>query len=96
MRLRHTRESESAQLVIQEQLNHIYYPVTGQHKTYDKIKLWHPKIWITSMSNEIGQLASGVGGRMKSGTETIFLSINIKYLQEVRQHMPMQYVITEH
>ena len=25
------------------------------------------------MSNELGQLASGVGNRMKSGTETIFL-----------------------
>ena len=72
LHLRHTRAASVAQLVIQEHLNNLYHPVTGQCETYDKLKLRDPKLWITSMSNELGHLASGVGYRMESGTDTIF------------------------
>ena len=71
-RLRYTRASALAELVIQEHLNHIYHPVTGQHETYDKLKFRHPKRWIASMSNELGRFDSGVGDGMSSGTDTIF------------------------
>ena len=60
------------QLVTQDHLNHLYHPVTFQCETYEKLKLQHPKRWITSMYNELGCLASGVGDRMISGTYTIF------------------------
>ena len=46
------------------------------------------------MSNELGRLASGVGDIMKYGTKPFFVSI--KFLQEERQHISMQYVIIEH
>ena len=95
-RLWHTRAVTVAQLVIQEQINNTYHSVTGQSKSYDKIKLWHTKCWITSMSNELVQLDSGVGDRIKSGIETIFLSTNIKYLQEGRQHISIQSVIIDY
>ena len=38
-RLRHTRAAAVAQLVIQEHLNHLYHPVTGQQGTYDKLNI---------------------------------------------------------
>ena len=95
-RLWHTCAVTVAQLVIQEQINNTYHSVTGQSKSYDKIKLWHTKCWITSMSNELVQLDSGVGDRIKSGIETIFLSTNIKYLQEGRQHISIQSVIIDY
>ena len=50
-RLRHTHASSLAQLIIQYHLNHLYHPVIGEHKTYAKLNLRHPKIWITSMFN---------------------------------------------
>ena len=50
--------------MLQEHLNHLYHQFTGQRETYDKLKLQHPKRWITSMSNELGRLASGVGDIM--------------------------------
>ena len=40
--LYHTCSVALSQLVIQDYLNHIYHPVTGQRKNYDKIKLQHP------------------------------------------------------
>ena len=94
--LRHTFAEAVSQLLIQEHLNNLYYPVTCQCETYDKLKLRYPKRWITRMSNEIWHLASGVGDRMTSGTDTIFKSTIIKYQQEGRQHMPTQSVITDH
>ena len=59
--------------MIQEHLNHLYHQFIGQRETYDKLKLQHPKRWITSMSNELGRLASGVGDIMTYGIDTIFL-----------------------
>ena len=70
--LRHTCAASVAQLLIQIHLNHLYHPVTGQRETYEKLKLRRPKRWITSMSNELGHLASGVGERMASGRDTFF------------------------
>ena len=67
----HTHAAEGYQLVIQEHLNHNYHQVTGQHKNYNKLKLRHPKLWITSMSNELRQLDLVLGDIIKSGTETI-------------------------
>ena len=95
-RLGHTCTSAEAQLVIRDHLNRLYHPVTGQCKTYDKLNLWHPKLCITSMYNELGRLVSGVEDRMTSGTDTIFLSTRIKYQQEGRQNMPIQSMITGH
>ena len=54
--------------MIQDHLNHLYHPVTVQRETYEKLKLQHPKLWITSMSNELGCLASVVGDRIASRT----------------------------
>ena len=48
------------------------------------------------MSNELGRLDSGVGYRMTSRIEIIFLSKRIESQQEGSQHMPMQSVITDH
>ena len=95
-RLRQIHAEAVFQLVIQEHLNHLYHPVTGQCETYGKLKLRHPKFWITSMSHELGRLASGVGDIMTSGTDTIFLSTRIKSKQEGRQHIPMKSAITCH
>ena len=53
-------------------MNHIYHPVTGLRDKYDKLKLLNAERWTNRMSNELGRLASGVGYRKKSGTETIF------------------------
>ena len=80
-RLWHTRAASVSQFVIQEHLNNIYHTVTDQRETYDKLKLQHPKRWITSMYNELGRLASGVGDRIPSRIETIFKSIRIKSQQ---------------
>ena len=63
---------------IQEHLNRLYHPVTGQRETYEKIKLQQPKRWITILSNELGRLASGVRDIVTSGTDTIFLFTRIK------------------
>ena len=41
--LRNTHAAAVSQLFIQEHLNHLYHTVTSQRKTYDKIKLQHPK-----------------------------------------------------
>jgi hypothetical protein len=54
------------------QLNHIHHPVTGAKQTYNKLKISDPARWATSMANELGRLATVIGTRMPSGTETIF------------------------
>ena len=97
--LRHTSAAVVAKLVIQEHLNHIYHPVTGQFKNYDKPNLGHPKHWTTSMSNELGRLASDVWDRMKSSTETIFsihkhqvpAGRNVTYANKVCDYRPLKY-----
>ena len=72
-RLFHIRTASVDQLVIQEHLNHIFHRVSGKRKTYDKLKLWHPKRWITSASNELVQLDLCLLDRNKYGTEFIFI-----------------------
>ena len=95
-RLQRNRAAEVSQLVIQEHLNHIYHPVIGQCETYYKLNILHSKRWITSMPNDLGRLAPGVGDRITSGIDTIFLSTIIKSQQEGRQHIIMQSVIKGH
>ena len=92
--MHNTRAAAVSQMVIQEHLNHLYHPVTGQRENYDKLNLRHTKRYITTMFNELERLASGVGHRIKSGTDTIFLSIRINSHKEGRKHMLMQSVIT--
>ena len=81
LRPRNTRAAVVPQLVIQDHLNHLYNPVTVQRETYEKLKLQHPKRWITSMSNELGCLASVVGDRIASRTYIKKLSTRIKSQQ---------------
>ena len=71
-RLQHTGAAAVYQLVIQDHFHNLYHPVTVQHETYEKLKLKHTKLWIVSMSNELGRLDSGVGDRMPSEKEDIF------------------------
>ena len=94
----HTCAAAVSQLVIQEHPNNIYHSVTGQFETYDKINLWHTKRWITRMFNELGRLASGVGDRMTSGTDTIFIHKNqvpagrkATYANAVCDYEPLKY-----
>ena len=99
LHLRHTCTATLSQQVIQENLNHIYHPFTGQRGNYDKLKLRYTKRWTNSMSNELGRLASGVGYRMKSVTETIFFILKhqvtcrkkyTKYSNAVCDYIPLQ------
>jgi hypothetical protein len=53
-------------------MHHIYHPQTGAKQSYDRLKLSNPPRWTTGMANEFGRLASGVGTRMPTGTNTIF------------------------
>ena len=84
--------------MIQENLNHLYHPVTCKRETYEKLKLRHPKRWITSMSNELGRLDSGVVDIMTSGTDTIFFihknqvpaGREAKYANSVYDYRPLK------
>jgi hypothetical protein len=53
-------------------MHHIYHPQTGAKQSYDRLKLSNPSRWTAGMANEFGRLASGVGTRMPTGTNTIF------------------------
>ena len=74
-------------------LNHIYHPVTGTKESYDSLRSQNPDRWETSFSNEIGRLAQGVGDRMKSGNENIFLSLDVKFLTAGKSLTQIQSVI---
>ena len=52
-------------------VNHIYNPDTGKKETMDSLlKGVTSKLWITSLSNELGRLAQGIHGRVVA-TDTI-------------------------
>ena len=96
----HSRSTALAQLMTTEyeaardaHLNHIYHPVTGTKETYDSLRSQNPDRWETSFSNEIGRLAQGVGDRMKSGNENIFLSLDVKFLTAGKSLTQIQSVI---
>ena len=90
----HTRTEALSQLVTQEHRDHLYHPVIIQHETYDKLNIRHPNLYISSTSNELGRLASGVGDRMTSRTDPIFLFTRIKSQQVGRQNIPIHSAIT--
>ena len=58
--------------------NHVYHSVTGAKQSLDKLINGHDKItWTTSLSNELGRCAQGVGktrepSKRVSGTNIIF------------------------
>jgi hypothetical protein len=56
----------------EHRMHHICHPQTGAKQSYDRLKLSNPPRWTVGMANEFGRLASGVGTRMPTGTNTIF------------------------
>ena len=56
---------------LEEQANAVVDPTTGKSLEFRQlIKGQDKEIWATSMANELGRLAQGVGNRIK-GTDTI-------------------------
>ena len=53
-------------------LSNMFHPVTGSKENYNQLKKRDPDRWTTSMANELGRLASGVGTRMPTDTGAIF------------------------
>ena len=71
----HTCSTALTQRLIQEydnQISHLYHPVTGSKKTYDSLRTQDPVKLETSFSKNIGQLAQVVGAHMKDVKENIF------------------------
>ena len=53
--------------------NHVLCEKTGKIMIYiGLLKTKHREIWTKSCGNEFGRLMSGVGDRMKTGTNTMF------------------------
>ena len=79
-------------------VNHIYNSITGKHKTIDTLLTGqNASIWRRALSNELGRLSNGVGGRI-AGTNTILFITknkvprgkNVTYANMVCDHRPLK------